>query len=62
MVSVDITDCEVVFDYEEENMVTCAPTFSLNSVVKTCTEESCCGGGKIFSKYRKSCVRKFFRD
>ena len=61
MVSVDITDCEVVFDYEEENIVTCKPQYSLNTVVKMCTQESCCGGDKIFSKYRKACVRNFFR-
>ena len=40
MVSVDITDCEFVFDYEEENMVTCKPDYSLNTVVKMYTEES----------------------
>ena len=61
MVSVDIKDCEVVFDYEEENMVTCKTDYFLKTVVEVYTEESCCGCDKIFSRYKKSCVHNYFR-
>jgi len=57
----EFQNCEVMVDEEDGDKLRCALLYDLRTVARTCRREECCGKGRIFSKYRRSCVRKFIK-
>ena len=57
----NLSDCEVIIEGDENEILTCDSFLSVLSVLKTSLGKKSCKSGRVWSKPRGRCIRQFFR-